>query len=53
VFLGVNETSTGLLKAGGYVVLAFAAIGVYLYFNTATIATGGRAVPLGRPILHD
>jgi uncharacterized protein len=53
VFLGVNQTSTGLLKAGGYVVLVFAAIGVYLYFNTATIATGGRAVPLGRPILHD
>jgi uncharacterized protein len=53
VFLGVNETSTGLLKAGGYVVLVFAAIGVYLYFNTVTIATGGKAVPLGQPILHD
>ena len=53
VFLGVNQTSTGLLKAAGYVVLVFAAIGVYLYFNTATIATGGRAVPLGRPVLHD
>jgi uncharacterized protein len=53
VFLGVNETSAALLKAAGYVVLVFAAIGVYLYFNTATIATGGRAVPLGRPILRD
>ena len=53
VFLGVNQTSTGLLKAAGYVVLVFAAIGVYLYFNTATIATGGPPVPLGRPVLHD
>src|ERR1039457_1346416 len=30
VFLGVNEASTGMLKAGGYVVLVFAAVGVYL-----------------------
>ena len=42
---GVNQTSTGMLKAAGYVVLVFAAIGVYLYFNTATIATGGRPGP--------
>jgi succinate-acetate transporter protein len=50
VFLGVNETSTGLLKAGGYVALVFAAVGVYLYFNTASQATGGRALPLGGPV---
>ena len=52
VFLGVDE-GTGLLNAGGYVALVFAAIGVYLYFSTASLATGGRALPLGRPILHD
>ena len=52
VFLGVNETSTGLLKAAGYVALAFAAIGVYLYFSTASVATGGRPLPLGRAALH-
>lgn len=49
VFLGVNQSSTGLLKAGGYVALAFAAIGVYLYASCASAATGGRAFPLGRP----
>src|SRR6204780_3844182 len=38
VFLGVNETSTGLSKAGGYVVLVFAALGVYLYTSTASVA---------------
>jgi uncharacterized protein len=53
VFLGVNETSAGILKAAGYVVLLFAAVGVYLYFSTASVATGGRSLPLGRPALHD
>jgi succinate-acetate transporter protein len=50
VFLGVNMTSTGLLKAGGYVALAFAAIGVYLYVHSASQATGGPALPLGSPL---
>jgi hypothetical protein len=52
VFLGVNETSSNLLKAGGYVALAFAAIGAYLYMSTAAVATGGKAMPLGRPTLR-
>jgi hypothetical protein len=52
VFLGVNEASTGLLKAGGYVVLVFAALGVYLFFNTASLATGGPALPLGKPLMR-
>jgi uncharacterized protein len=52
VFLGVNEGSAGLSKAGGYVALVFAARGVYLYASTAAVATGGRALPLGRPLLR-
>jgi uncharacterized protein len=44
--------SSGLLKAAGYVVLVFAAIGVYLFFDAASAATGGKALPLGRPLLH-
>ena len=52
VFLGVNLGSTGWLKAGGYVALVFAAIGVYLYASTAAVATGGRALSLGRPLLR-
>src|ERR1700761_2959841 len=36
VFLGVNQTSTGLLKAAGYVVFVFAAVGVYLYTSAAS-----------------
>ena len=51
VLLGVENTSTGLLKAGGYVLLASAAAGVYLFFNSLSVATGGKPLPLGKPIL--
>jgi uncharacterized protein len=44
--------SSGLLKTAGYVVLVFAAIGVYLFFDSASVATGGKALPLGKPLLH-
>src|SRR5215469_9140271 len=52
VFLGVNQSSSGLLKAGGYVALVFAAVGVYLYFDCVSKATGGRNFPLGKSVLH-
>jgi succinate-acetate transporter protein len=52
VLLGTEEASTGLLKTAGYVVLAFAAVGVYLYFSAASAATGGKAFPLGSPIMR-
>jgi uncharacterized protein len=44
--------SSGLLKTAGYVVLVFAAIGVYLFFDATSVATGGKALPLGKPLLH-
>jgi len=44
--------SSGLLKAGGYVVLIFAAVGVYLFYGAASTGTGGKAVPLGTPLMH-
>jgi succinate-acetate transporter protein len=44
--------SSGLLKAAGYVVLAFAVIGVYLFFSAAAVGTGGKALPLGKPLQH-
>jgi uncharacterized protein len=49
VLLGTVQPSTALLKAGGYVVLVFAALGVYLFFNSLSLATGGKALPLGKP----
>jgi succinate-acetate transporter protein len=43
--------SSNLLKAGGYVVLVFAAVGVYLFFSAAQAGTGGKALPLGPPLM--
>jgi uncharacterized protein len=44
--------SSNLLKAGGAVVLAFAAVGVYLFFSAAQAGTGGKSLPLGPPLMH-
>jgi succinate-acetate transporter protein len=52
ILIGTAQTSSGVLKTGGYVVLAFAALGAYLFVGTAAQATGGRAVPLGQPVLR-
>ena len=52
VFLSVNQSSANIGKVAGYVVLVFAAVGVYLFTSTAAVATGGTPLPLGKPILH-
>lgn len=51
VLLGTVNASTMLTTAGGYVVFAFALIGVYLFINSAVQATGGKALPLGKPVV--
>jgi len=51
LLLGTINASSGLLKTAGWVVLVFAAVGVYLFFNSLSLATGGKALPLGPPIL--
>jgi uncharacterized protein len=51
VLVGVIELSTNWLKAGGATAFLFAAVGVYIFFGSASIATGGKPMPLGRPIL--
>jgi uncharacterized protein len=43
--------SSGLIKTGGYVVLVFAALGVYLFFGASSAGTGGKGLPLGKPLL--
>ncbi len=52
LLINTFSASSGLTKTAGYVVLVFAAIGVYLFFGSASVATGGKALPLGKPILH-
>src|SRR5215468_6375923 len=51
VLLGTYQASTGLTKTAGYILLAAAAVGVYLFFNSLSLATGGKALPLGSPLL--
>jgi succinate-acetate transporter protein len=43
--------NTGLLKTAGYVVLVFAALGMYLFAGAAAAGTGGKPLPLGRPLM--
>ncbi len=44
--------SSGLIKTAGYVILVFAAIGVYLFTSAAAVGTGGKPMPLGKPLMH-
>ena len=41
------QGNSDLVKAGGWLVLAFAAVGAYLFVDIADRATGGKGVPLG------
>lgn len=52
VLLGTTQASVNLTKAGGYAVFAFVLVGVYLFGNALSVATGGRGLPLGRAILR-
>ena len=48
----LGAPSSGLLKAGGWVVLIFAAVGAYLFYGAAQAGTGGKSLPLGPPLMH-
>ena len=52
VLIGTLQQSAGTLKVAGVIVFIFAAIGVYLFFNAASQATGGKALPLGNPLVR-
>lgn len=52
VTAGTLAPQVGLVKAGGVVVLVFAALGVYLFASATAAALGGTAFNLGRPLQH-
>jgi uncharacterized protein len=52
VLLATANASTSLTKAAGYVVLLFAALGAYLFVDAMWQATGGKALPLGEPLVR-
>ena len=41
-----------LQQSAGVVVFVFAAVGVYLFFSSGSQATGGKALPLGQPLVR-
>jgi hypothetical protein len=52
VLYGTVGGSTAATTAGGYVTFAFTAVGVYLFASAAFAATGGKPLPLGRPVVN-
>lgn len=51
VLLATLQNSTELKSIGGYVVFTFATLGCYMFLHVMSLATGGRGLPLGRPVL--
>jgi hypothetical protein len=51
VLIGVIQASPNMLKAAGATAFLFAVVGIYIFFSTASVATGGKAMPLGKPVL--
>jgi uncharacterized protein len=51
LLIGVVNLSPNLVKAAGATAFLFAVVGIYIFFGTASIATGGKPMPLGRPVL--
>ncbi|MFW0796233.1 GPR1/FUN34/YaaH family transporter [Gordonia sp. CPCC 205515] len=51
VLLATAKGSTGIQDAAGVTVFAFAAVGAYLFFDAMSTSTGGRALPMGRPVI--
>ncbi len=50
ILWGTLDESENLVKAGGYAVLVFAAIGVYIFMAVASMSLGGRGLPLGKAV---
>lgn len=50
--IGAEGNSTGALNAAGVVILVFAALGFYAFLSSGFVALGGKALPLGRPMIR-
>ena len=52
VYMGTSQSSANLTKVGGYFVFSFVVVGAYLFFDAMNSATGGKALPLGSPVIR-
>lgn len=48
---GILAVSTNLLMWGGIAVFVFTAIGAYLFYDAMTQELGGKALPMGSPVV--
>lgn len=51
VLAATMSASATLQTAGGLAVFSFVAVGGYLFFHVTSVATGGKGLPLGRPVV--
>lgn len=53
VFLYANGggTNTALLTSAGYVSFLYSLLGIYLFFDAMGAATGGKPLPVGKPLV--
>jgi succinate-acetate transporter protein len=51
LLLGAVRQSAGLGKAAGFAILLVAVGSCYVYASVASVATGGKGLPLGRPVI--
>lgn len=51
LLIGSYSGSAAVSKAGGWVVMAFVAQAIYIYFHVMLLATGGKGLPMGKPLL--
>jgi succinate-acetate transporter protein len=51
LFASGGATNTGLEAIAGIVVFLFTLVGIYLFFDAMAVATGGKTLPLGRPVI--
>jgi uncharacterized protein len=52
LIIGTLNADDTFTKAAGYVTFVFAALGTYLFLSAASAATGGKAYPLGPPLVR-
>lgn len=52
VLAATMNASAALQTAGGIAVFSFVAVGMYLFFHVASVATGGKGLPLGTPVVR-
>lgn len=51
IFGVLADDGSTLLKLEGFVVLAFAAVGAYIFMAVASLSLGGKGLPLGKPMV--